>query len=186
MLPYFNFEQYKEFYENNGRTVDQMQMLKSFLNERQLKSKFEKYLKKLEKQRQAIERQREKMKNKEYETDEKWEEVKRQVRLRDNNQCNLWNKTNFDEKEHIYKTVGNLSLLHTLDPAHVFNKSVYPHMKYDTDNVVLLNRLFHGRLDHFTNPITGKSITKEEQERWWRRIIGNNWYDELLDRSKNE
>lgn len=185
MLPYFTLQQYKSFYYSNGRTIDQMSKPNISLNDIQLKSKHEKYLKKLEKQKQSIERQREKMFNKSSKVDEKWKEVVKQVKERDNNECQLWSILSKYEKESILSTTGYF-LLDKVDPAHIFGKGAYPHMKYDPDNIILLSRLLHSRIDHYTDPITDKTITKKEHIDWWIRIVGKQRYDRLLKKSQNK
>lgn len=185
MLPNFNFQKYKDFYMTHGRTVDQMNKPKSSLNEEQLEAKYRKYQKKLQKQEDKIQEQRQKaFEKKIYNTDEKWQKVKEQVESRDKGQCMLSNKLSYEEKKIIYKEMGAFLFNAPNDPAHVFGKGAYPHMKYDVDNIVTLNRVFHSRLDHYFHPLTGKSINKNEHEMWWRRIVGNKLYDTLLERSK--
>lgn len=171
MLPNFDFQQYKDFYLKYGKTIDQMNKPKNPLSENKLWEKYKKYLKKLEKQ------------NNKNRIDEKWFDVVQKVKKRDG-VCQLWCKLSEEEKNQVLNLTGNF-LLDKLDPAHVFGKGSYPHMKYDTDNIVLLSRLFHSRLDHFYNPVTGKAISREEQINWWKRIIGNDLYNILLKRSKN-
>jgi len=163
-----DFEKYKEFYNKYGKTVDQIQKPKNHLSEEELRKKYEKYLKKEEKKY-----------NKEY-GDEKWEEVKRQVQERDKN-CLLFKKLPKKYKGFIYSE-GNGFLLKEVDPAHIFPKSVYPHLKYDVDNVILLSRLFHSRLDEYRDPIFGEQIGKAEHEKWWIFIIGKEWYKKLKEK----
>ena len=71
------------------------------------------------------------------------------------------------------------------DVAHVFGKSAFPHMRYLEDNVVLLSREFHSRLDAGKNPLTGKTISKEEHEGWWIRIVGEDKYKKLKEIARN-
>lgn len=183
ILPYFTYEQYKEFYYNNGRTIDQMNKPRNRLNESQLESKYEKYLKKYRKQQDRLEEQIQKQFEKSFNIDEKWEEVKKRVYERDKD-CQLWVRLTKGETDWLVNQNG-FFLLETVDPAHVFGKGAYPHLKYDEDNIVLLSRLFHSRLDHFYDPLTGSSIDKETQERWWKLIVGEERYNRLEEKARN-
>jgi|GEM_PF-2110855 len=184
MLPDLNYEEYIDYYHTQGKTIDQMNTPNKTLNELQLRSKFEKYQKKLKKQEDAWLRQIEKKQNKEYTKDERWEQVKQKVITRDKNQCQLWAILTKEEKDYIHGTTGNF-LLNTIDPAHVFPRSTHPHMKYNADNVVMLSRLFHSRLDHFYDPILGDAITREQQREYWKLIIGVERYKKLEEQAKN-
>ena len=44
-------------------------------------------------------------------------------------------------------------------------------MCYDEDNIISLNRYSHENLDSYRDPITGKSITREEVNKWWVRLL---------------
>jgi hypothetical protein len=57
-------------------------------------------------------------------------------------------------------------------------------MRFVIDNVVLLNRISHGWLDSGKSPINGKSITVEEKQAWWERIVGKRIYARLLVMSR--
>lgn len=184
MLPNLTFEQYKNYYYDKGKTIDQINKPKNPLSEVQLKSKYQKYLQKLEKQEAKKEEEIKKLFAKEPKVDEKWNKVKTEVQTRDQN-CQLWYKLTRNEREIVMDATGYF-LLDREDSAHVFPRSVYPHMKYDPDNVVLLTRLFHSRLDHFQHPVTGKQISKEEQIGWWVRIVGTKRYDRLIKKAKQK
>jgi len=71
--------------------------------------------------------------------------------------------------------------INKLDLAHVFCVGAYPHMGYNYNNIVKLNRYSHDCLDSCRNPITGNSISKQVREDWWKRIIGIELYNELLE-----
>lgn len=61
-----------------------------------------------------------------------------------------------------------------LDAAHYLPVGEYGEYCYDPDNIVALNHYSHGMLDDYRNPITGKSISKEEVDEWWMRILKGN------------
>lgn len=116
--------------------------------------------------------------------DAKWKEVRNKVRDRDKF-CRLMRKLKISET---YELKNNASRkeLSILDPAHVIPASAAPHMIYDEDNIVLLNRYSHEQLDYNRNPVNGKSITKDEVSLWWAKIVGLDKYQELLQRAKNK
>ena len=59
----------------------------------------------------------------------------------------------------------------TIDPAHVIPVSRNYSMCYDEDNIISLNRYSHENLDSYRDPITGRSITREEVNKWWVRLL---------------
>ena len=114
-------------------------------------------------------------------SDPKWLELKEIVKKRDKGQCQLLSKLSPQEFLLLTKQAG--SRANILDPAHCFGAGSFPHLVYDKDNVVLLNRYSHDMLDYFKNPISGKPIDREEHTRWWKRIIGEQRYENLLIKS---
>ena len=155
---------------------------KNPLSERQLHSKYEKYLKKLDKQTAKIERGMKKsLKPSKTKIDEAWKKVATKVRRRDR-VCQLWPRLFANEQNEVITSTGYF-LLDITDPAHIFSRGSYPHMKYDEENVVLLSRLFHSRIDQLQDPVTGESISPEERQQWWIRIVGKNRYDKLYNKA---
>jgi hypothetical protein len=59
-------------------------------------------------------------------------------------------------------------------------------MCYLDENIVLLCRQVHHALDDCCHPITGETITKEERDSYWKRIIGETLYEKLLIISRGE
>jgi hypothetical protein len=115
--------------------------------------------------------------------DEKWKEVKRLVNERDSH-CRLLDV--ITAKEYITLQKKARRLLSHCDPAHILPVSVYPHLCYVVENVILLNRYSHDMLDSCRSPITGEPITKEERDGWWKRIIGEDVYLKLLNNNRSE
>jgi hypothetical protein len=72
--------------------------------------------------------------------------------------------------------------LAVLDGAHVVARSKCKKMIYDNDNVYLLSRYVHGCIDGFIDPITKQSMSWEESQNYWIRIIGQEKYNELYER----
>jgi hypothetical protein len=100
--------------------------------------------------------------------DTKWQEVKNKVKNRDKVDRML-KILNPIEYKVLKSNAGYL--LNILDPAHYLAVSDRPDLCYKSYNIVLLNRYSHEMLDSFKNPINGESITKEEVQLWWERIL---------------
>jgi len=156
-------EEFTKNYYKYGKCSNQIRKPKNKLNEKQIKTQYDKYIKKLNDK-------------KEFEVDEKWIKVREEVFNRDG-YCQLFDKLNAIELSFIKESLFYDTKI--IDPAHVFGKGAYPHLKYDPENIVSLMRLFHSRLDSYHNPITGEPIDKLEHENWWRRIVGNDRYNKL-------
>lgn len=165
-------EEFMEFYRSYGFCKGDTYRRKNPYTPSQLKTRYKKYIRKLEKQEEKQE-----------EDKITYVDIKNQVYTRDTNRCRLYNKLSPYQQIEVSELLSS-DQFGTLDIAHVFSRGVYPHMKYDVDNMVLLYRLFHSRLDAHLNPITGKYIANEELEDWWKLIIGNTLYEKLRDRSK--
>jgi hypothetical protein len=162
-------EQYLEFYHKYGRCVDQMQRPKNKLNERQLENKYGNYVRKEE--RKQLRRDIKKV-------DEEWETLRAYVLQRDAGICRLYRLLTPNERRY-FKECGGY-LFKVLDGAHVIARSLSKNLYYEPRNVVLLDRVFHSRLDFGQNPLNGKVCSRDEIEWWWRRIVGDTDYEWLL------
>ncbi len=169
------YEEFVEFYREYGKTPHQIKPPKNPLNERQLKSAYRKYLKREDKKQEKIEQSL---------TDEKWEKVRDEVWERDNGKCQLIPKLTAGELTVFLEKSGHLK--DTIDPAHIFGKGSYPYLKYDSDNVILLNRYSHSMIDIHRSPVDGKPITSEERVKWWIRIAGAKRYMRLEDKLRSD
>lgn len=171
-----SFEDFTAYYEKTGRIPNDFSHRKNKLNETQLKSKYEKYTKKLEKENEKIEEKR-------YTIDVEWEELKSQL---DMEHCQLIERLNSDGQYSIVKELRkNASfLINTIDPAHIFPRSGYPELKYDVENVVPLNRYSHSCIDSMRDPINGSTIDRETQQLFWKYIAGETTYSLLEKRIK--
>lgn len=63
-------------------------------------------------------------------------------------------------------------LLNKQDVAHVFSKGAHSWMRYDLQNVVLLNRHTHSMIDQGKHPMTGKPITPGWKKEFWVLLFG--------------
>lgn len=104
--------------------------------------------------------------------DLQWKKVKEKVKDRDKNTCRLLRILSISETFMLKRNAG--SFLDKTDPAHYRSVSERPDLIYEPNNIVLLNRYSHSNLDDFKDPITGQSISAEDVERWWRRILSGN------------
>lgn len=162
------YDEFESAYHKYGKCPGQMRPPKTKLNDKQIKFLYEKHVKKLGEK-------------KEFKKDEEWIEVRSEVFDRDNSSCQLIDKLNSKQLNQISDSLFAQTKI--IDPAHVFGKGAYPHMKYDVDNVVCLSRLFHSRIDSYHDPISGDSINETEHEEWWRIIIGESRYRKLKRRA---
>lgn len=172
------FEEFKEFYKKFGRCPNDIGKRKNPLNERQLVSRYDKYLKSLQKKKDALNRQS---------VDEEWDFLKKEVSERDKGSCRL---VSFLQAENSFEIIEELKhnaghLFYIIDHAHIIRRSVSPKLKYNPKNVILLNRYSHGNLDQYRHPITGSSIAAEEVENWWIFLVGENNYKELKEQVIN-
>ena len=174
-----SFTEFRVYYIKYGKTPNQISQPKNLLNENQLKSRYNKYLNSQEKKVAANKRHLKRQyvaKVLPKEIDEKWSNVRREAYHRDGNRCQL---LPYAPDIRLY---GNI--LGPLDPCHIFRRSTYPHMKYDLENIVILHRLFHSRLDQYKDPFTGRPITFDETYIWWKKIVGSKRFYNLQQKTK--
>lgn len=178
------FEEFKNFYEQKGFCPNDLfhSKRKNSLNDKQLESRFKDYEKSENKKLEAKKRHSKKANEKVIEKDLEWEKLLKIVHERDGNTCQLISKLQYCDLKILQENSGGLHRI--LDGAHILSRSTHPDLKYDPYNVILLNRASHSLLDSFHDPITGKSITEEEQTEWWIWIVGKSRYEYLLKKSK--
>jgi len=148
---------------NKGRCLRKTIKSKNCLKEYKQDDCYKKYNKQVEKNKPV--------------TDEKWEEVKSFVLERDK-ECLLFNILSVEEKKYLLKEQKDFTWLNkkNVDCAHILSRSQYPKYIYVCDNIFLLGRLFHSRLDTYKNPLTGENISSEERDKWFERIMIDNKY----------
>lgn len=188
----YTMNEYIEYYKKYNKFINGSYCNSNKkLNEKQLKSKYNKYIKSEEKKSDRLIRNSEisyqikldKLKNKDY-IDEKWEKVRLKVWSRDNSQCQYINTLDYKEYLEFKKDLFNP--LNNLDCCHVFGKGAYPELKYDVENIVLGCRLFHSRIDTFIHPLTNKQINKEEHNMIWISIIGIDRWNSLVSKIRKK
>lgn len=166
------FEEFVNAYKKHGKCPGQMSKPRHTLNERELKTRYEKYSKLKEKKIQ-----------KGSWDDPLWQEVADIVWKRDKSQCRLLSKLKVDNPElYMYFIKNNMKSLYTkLDLAHIVPRSQSKALYYEEENLILLNRVSHSLLDLYHNPITGESINKVQHDEWWQYIIGHELWRKLND-----
>ncbi len=179
------FEQFKKFYEEKGFLPNDVGRRKNSLNERQIRTRYKKYLKQEKRKKEKFEEDLKKQREKEYNNtiDEKWENLKKEMDL---TKCTLIERLKKEESNVYSYSIQTMKqqggfLLGTIDPAHVFSRGAYPHLKYKKENVVPLNRFSHSMLDTMRSPITGEQITKKERDSFWKYIVGDQTYNSLKE-----
>lgn len=156
-----NFKEFQEYYKRYKRCPNDSFVRKNPYTARQLETRYKRYIRKESKK-------------------EVTSSIRELAIKRDNNECQLYKLANAEERKLIDSQLF-LEVKH-LDMAHVFNKSSYPELKYDLENVTMIYRLFHNRLDTQCNPITGKQIDSNELRRWWQIIIGEDRWNNLINK----
>lgn len=154
-----DFDEFKAFYKERGYCPNDVARRKNPLNDKQLRSRYSAYVR--------AEEKKEARQMTQSEEDVDWGRVRDKVFKRDQT-CRLFEVLDEEERALIVDSVDPQNI----DPAHILPRSTYPHLKYDPENVVALNRVFHSRLDNYQNPITGSPMTKHEHAGWWYRIVG--------------
>jgi hypothetical protein len=114
--------------------------------------------------------------------DIEWKMLKEEIKIRDNFECRFYQVATKEERKVIDEILMNNPRLAVLDGAHVVARSKCKKMIYDNDNVYLLSRYVHGCIDGFIDPITKQSMSWEESQNYWIRIIGQEKYNELYER----
>lgn len=167
-----NFEDFVAIYEKTGKCPGQMSKPKHILNDKELKTRYEKYIKP----------KKEKVQKGSWD-DPLWQEVADKVWKRDKSECRLLSKLKIDNPElYLFFIKNNMKSLYIkLDLAHIIPRSQSAELYYEPINLILLNRVSHSLLDSYHNPITGEAINKVQRDEWWEYIIGNELWKKLND-----
>ena len=109
--------------------------------------------------------------------DLEWKAVKETVMKRDRGVCRLVRVVTPGEMMVLRKNAG--PYLQRLDPAHIFPVGVHADLCYLASNLVLLNHYSHSNLDNMLSPLDGRPISREERDKWWKRIAGERQFAQL-------
>ena len=151
-------EEYTIKYRKNGMAPGDSFKRKNPYTEAQLETRYNKYM------------------SKRTEDGKTEQQVLREKAIkRDKNECQFCkllsprNKTRLNYENRMIGAIG-------LDMCHVFEKSSYPKLKNDLENVTMLKRIVHNRLDEQKDPETGKLVAKEIIDAYWEAIVGADRY----------
>lgn len=158
------YDEFKNYYIEHGMCKGDAFRRKNEYTEAELKTRYRKYRKKHNEDGMT-----------------KDQEIRDVVLDRDDGACRLYRILTLQEKA----MLTDQALVRQLDCAHVFSKAVYPWMRYNPNNVVLLYRTFHSRLDSYRCPITNEPLNAEQVKGWWQRIVGNETWMMLEDEAKH-
>jgi hypothetical protein len=177
MDEHISFEQYLEQYRFSGILLSGKLRKRPSkpLNDNQLRTEYDRHIRKIKR-----------IKNGRIETIgdiSKDQIVRMECQKRDRNRCRLMRILTAVEVRELFQNTAPI-LVNKLDAAHIFGKNAYPRMRYIIDNVVLLNRASHNWLDVSKSPLNGKSISPEQKQAWWERIVGKKLYDRLFEMSR--
>lgn len=114
--------------------------------------------------------------------DEKWQAVKKVVKKRDKNICQICKCLTRVEAEKSNKDALPITL-NVIDPAHIYPVSLYPEIMYEANNIMCLCRHHHSLIDNYKDPVDGNSIDENQVFYWWWRAKNTitDKYDESLD-----
>jgi hypothetical protein len=175
----YSFDFFKNFCLKYNKAPNQMSPSKKKLTDEKIELLYNKYINKEEKK---SERQEIKVEKKKIEED-KLKAIYSEVDRRDKFSCQLYKLLSFNDKQKVDKELyGDLK---KLDHCHILGKGTNPQLKYDVDNIVLLYRLFHSRLDMYKNPITGDNIDNDTLDYFWELIVGKERYNRLKNKAVN-
>lgn len=177
------FKEYKEYYHThkrfpNGAYVNPDKTL----NELQLKSKYEKYLKSLEKAEDRKSRYVEKSKEPKEQTtrSKRIEEAMKSVKEKDPEGKLFWSRLTEEEAVFIKKNMWGFMAIY--DVAHVIGRGRNPTLAEDENNMIVVPRAFHTFIDNRLNPFSDKHehITEEQASDIWKRLIGEERFEGLI------
>jgi len=167
ILKLLSQEEYFAYYHRVGKCVDDISKPNKPINERRLQSKYEKYVSKEEKKKI---RQKEKTKK----VNDEWDDLKQQVLDRDGPECQFLSMVKRELGLQTYGKIvqrAGVKMINQIDLAHIFPRSTHPELKYDSDNVIFVNRYCHSLLDEFKSPITEERITVEDKTNFFLLML---------------
>lgn len=177
------FEDFKRYYEKHKMFPGQISKSSKVLSDSKLLIKYQNWYKKEEKKLSKPKKVQKRIETKTgTNKDEKWLEVVKTVKNRDDNECQFLKKLEelnmLSEIEYIFDNHPT-DMLKIIDPAHIIPKSKGKEYYYNPNNIVCLNRVSHSYLDQMLHPIFGTKISKLEREEWWKFIVGKDRYEAL-------
>lgn len=178
-------EDYISYYLKTGRFADgQYSPPNKKLNEAQLKTKYNKYIKRQEKKQINITERFSDFSEKE---DGELTYVQKVLRAekealdRDPDKQEFWKNLTEREKSAIREKIGIArdkkgEIIY--DPCHIIGRTQNKTLAIDPENIIYMPRIIHSLIDTYLN-FEGKPISKEERENLWKHILGEEWYNRL-------
>lgn len=118
-------------------------------------------------------KQKQKDFNKYQDPDYKWEQLKEEIKLRDQG-CLVMKILTMQELKIVEQQEGFWLNQKFMDGAHIIPRATAPQHIYLKSNVILMGRFFHSRIDKYFDLITGEFIGIEGSANWWTRIMQQN------------
>jgi hypothetical protein len=183
----FKIREYDEFKEscNKKRCLrNTMYNEKTCTKEYKIEACYRKYIQQVEKKNFKISES--KNKSVDINIDERYEQLKKDIWLRDsgveyngvskkrdwNEYDAFWNSI-FTKEEKINLVKNSFKdfwLNENLDLMHIESIGRSPEEKYNQDNIILAGRLWHSRIDQFKDPVTNLDMTNDERNDWLQRM----------------
>ncbi|MDA3855366.1 MAG: hypothetical protein PF569_03845 [Candidatus Woesearchaeota archaeon] len=155
------FEEYKDYYEQNGQTINGLIEIKQGL-----KYQYTKWIKKQNKINA-------------------WRECREEAYRRNPNAEQFFDRLTKAEYDYYDNLYGKFA---TLDPCHIIGKGECSinSLSNNPDNILIAPREFHTYIDTYHNPFTREHelITKEERDQIWIRFIGEEMWNKLQEIKK--
>jgi hypothetical protein len=109
------------------------------------------------------------------EKDWEWEDLKRDLVLRDYT-CLVMKILTVQELKIVEQQEGFWLSQKFIDGCHIVSRAQSPKNVYNRNNVILMSRFFHARIDNGFDLISGEYVGFEGSKRWWERIMRSNGY----------
>jgi hypothetical protein len=181
------FEEYKQFYnDKNYLPNNQYINRQKQLSEVQLRRKYGDYQRGEYKKELQLIRQKEKQMNKiaiatEYQ--QKVNDVVKKAKLKNPHGEWFWSRLSSDQSVVVRIEMLKIPEFKIYDPCHIIPRSKSRKLSYEEKNIIIAPRAFHTYIDSLMNPFSEKHefITKEEQNKIWIQIVGQdiwNWLQE--------
>lgn len=180
MLEPMSLKEFIDYYREKGyiplKTTISRSSSKKPLNDKQLKTEYKTYLKRVESKNN---------KDNKVSYHDEWVECREKVYARDNNKCLLWKIISKGER---YEAIQNgyYGKFKEITPAHFIPRSRDSKLLCEVDNVFTISLVFHSRLDNYEDPLTGKYIGKDNVLKWWKRILEENGHIEFYNEYKDK
>jgi hypothetical protein len=182
----YSYEEFIEYYKKHNRFPVNIYW-KAGLNDKQLKTKYKKYLSVVEKSKEKKKPKKKakvQVKNTDREKDNK---IKLECLIRANNECEILPIIcqNYSEEQvnQLTKTIFSNIDFQTLDPVHIVSRR-YKNARWDSQNILIGYRYIHSMIDQYINPVTGEKMTKQQRDDFFIMLIGQERWDYLQEKKR--